>query len=318
MTATAYPNNPQLTALYVGYRQAEHIADIVAPRSPVLTKAFDYTKYGVGDEFTAPDTLVGRTSAPNQVEFGGTKLQAAVADYGLDAPVTQDEIDQFDKAKAAGLAVGLSPLVRATMLVKKSVDNRREKRVADIVFNANNYGVNNKQTLSGTGQWSDFANSDPLAYLLRKFDTLLMRPNLGVIGREVATELQLHPKVISTIYGAASTQGMASLDDIARKLGLRKLVVGDARVNVAKPGQAASMARCWGKHASFVYQEEEATIDGGGMAFCLTAQYGTPVAWDTFDKTIGLRGGRMVRAGESVVELVTANDLGFLVTNAVA
>lgn len=318
MTATAYPINPQLTALYVGYRQAEHIADSVAPRSQVLTKSFQFTKYEQGDQFTAPDTAVGRTSAPNQVEFGGSQVNAAVSDWGLDAPVTQDEIDQWDAASEKGLAVGISPLMRATMLVKKAVDNRREKRVADLVFNPANYGANNKQTLSGTGQWNDFANSDPLSYLLRKFDTLLMRPTDGVLGREVATELQLHPKVISTLYGAASTQGIASLDDIARKLGLRSLLVGDARVNVAKPGQAASMARCWGKHASFYYKEPEASVQGGGMTFCLTAQYDAPVAWDSFEKSIGLRGGRMVRAGESVIELITANDLAYLVTNAVA
>lgn len=318
MTATAYPMNPQLTALYVGYKQAEHIADRVAPRSAVLTKTFEYSKYDMGDEFVTPDTAVGRTSAPNQVEFGGSKLSATVTDQGLDAPVTQDEIDAWDAAQGKGLAVGISPLMRATMLVKKAVDNRREKRTADLVFNAANYGTSNKQTLSGTGQWSDFVNSDPLSYLLRKFDTLVMRPNFGIVGREVATELQLHPKVISTIYGAASTQGMASLDDIARKLGLRELLVGDTRINVSKPGQAASLARCWGKHASFLYQEPEASVQGGGMAFCLTAQYGPPVAWDEFDKKIGLRGGRMVRAGESVLELLTANDLGYFVQNAVA
>lgn len=318
MTTTAYPSNPVLTALYVGYKQAEHVADEVVPRSQVLTKTFEYNKYDVGDEFTAPDTLVGRTSAPNQVEFGGTKLSATVSDQGLDAPVTQDEIDQWDAAQQAGLAAGLSPLTRATMLVKKAVDNRREKRVADLVFNPNNYGVNNKQTLAGTSQWSDFANSDPLSYLLRKFDAMIMRPNFGVIGREVATELQLHPKVVANIYGSASTQGMVSLEDIARKLGLRKLVVGDARVNVAKPGQAAVMSRCWGKHAAFHYQEPEASLQGGGTTYCLTGQWGSPVAWDDFDKKIGLRGGRMVRAGESVVELVTANDLGYFVQNAVA
>jgi hypothetical protein len=54
------------------------------------------------------------------------------------------------------------------------------------------------------------------------------------------------------------------------------------------------------------------------VTFGVTAQFGTRVAGSWDDKNIGLTGGKMVRAGESVKEVITAADLGYFVQNAVA
>ena len=56
-----------------------------------------------------------------------------------------------------------------------------------------------------------------------------------------------------------------------------------------------------------------------GTTWGFTAQHGTPFAAQWFDKDIGLKGGQRVRVGESVKEVVSAKDLGYLletVTNA--
>jgi len=54
------------------------------------------------------------------------------------------------------------------------------------------------------------------------------------------------------------------------------------------------------------------------MTFGFTAQFGTRVAGSTPDKNIGLRGGQLVRVGESVKEIITSDQLGYYVQNAVA
>lgn len=319
MAAHPFVYSPALAGIAIAYKQKLRIADRVLPRVPVATEVFRYLKYATGDEFQMPDTRVGRKSAPNQLDWSSSELQAAVVDQGLDTPVPNADIEAYERGRAAGpgYVAAADPLQRSTELVMAAVQNRREFRAASLVFNAANYGAGNKATLSGTGQWSDFTNSDPLSVILTALDSMIMRPNVGVLGREVATKLRTHPKICKAVFGNNTDAGVAPLQAIADLLELEELVVGDAWVNTAAPGQPAAMSRAWGKHASFLFRDMNADPNGG-VTFGFTAQYGQQIAGTIEDADIGLRGGKRVRAGESVLELITANDLGYLFTNAVA
>jgi hypothetical protein len=316
---------PALSAIAVAYTQGNLIADQVMPRVPSSTETFRYLKFNQGDAFTSPDTRVGRKSAPNQIDWNAAELSAATVDQALDTPVPNADIYAFEQALAAGAGYtspAVDPLARATKLVTQAVQNRREYRVANTIFNTGNYASDKQATLSGTSQWSDYANSDPLGYLMGVFDGMLMRPNIGVLGRQVATKLQMHPKVIKAVFGqpievGVSPAGVAPLGAIAKLLGLDDIYVGDAWLNTSAPGQAAAMSRAWGKHASFLYRNAEANQQFG-VSFGYTVQYGDKVAGTVLDGDIGMRGGVRVRSGESVIELVTANDLGYFVQNAIA
>jgi hypothetical protein len=55
-----------------------------------------------------------------------------------------------------------------------------------------------------------------------------------------------------------------------------------------------------------------------GCSFGYTAQFGPVLAGTILDPDMGMRGGERVRSGESVKELITANDLGYFVQNAIA
>lgn len=319
MATTPFVIVPSLCAVAVMYRQGKRIADDVLPRVPVDTESFRYIKYGLADSFNAPDTRVGRLSAPNQITWGSTEQSDSVNDEGLDSPVPNKDILAWQKAKASGqgMVSQADPLAVATEMVMETVENRREVRAANLVFNAANYAAGNKVTLSGTGQWSDYTNSDPLVAIKGYFDTMIVRPNIGVLGRLVATKLCMHPKVVGAVFKNGTTGGSVPIRALADQLELDELYVGDAFVNTAAPGQAASMSRVWGKHASFMFRDKQANTRGK-VTFGYTAQYGDRIAGTMENGNIGLRGGVMVRAGESVKELITANDLGYLVQNAVA
>jgi hypothetical protein len=310
---------PALCAVMVSYQQGNRIADQVLPRVPVDTEAFRYMKHGLADAFAAPDTRVGRKSAPNQLTWGSSEVADQTNDEGLDSPVPNADILAWERARAAGsqLTGAVDPLARAVELVAETVSNRREQRTANLVFNAANYATGNKVTLSGAGQWSDFVGSDPTVAIMDRFDTMVMRPNIGALGRPVATKLRMHPKVCKAVFGNNTDAGIVPLRALADLLELDELYVGDAWVNTAAPGQPAVLARAWGKHAAFMYRNMSASTTGG-VTFGMTAQWGDKVAGTIEDSDIGLRGGVRVRAGESVKELITANDLGFLFSNAVA
>ena len=65
MANTAYPVNPQLTALAMAWRNpaVSLIADEVLPRV-ATAKKFSYTEYDQAQGFTVPNTQVGRKSEP--------------------------------------------------------------------------------------------------------------------------------------------------------------------------------------------------------------------------------------------------------------
>lgn len=305
-----FPIYSDLTAVAVAYKNPELIADQVLPRVPVASSAFDYLVYPAGEAFTIPDTRVGRTSAPNQIEFSATKVPGSTVNYALDSPVPNEDIEN---AKT----IGYNPLARATQQVADLIALDREVRVATKVFDPNQYATANKQTLSGTGQWSDFTNSDPVSAILAQLDNMVMRANVGVVGQLVATKLKTHPKIIQAFYGNSASYGVVPLQFIAELLGLQKILVGQGFVNTAKPGQTQTLARAWGKHAAFLRIDPQADT-GNGVTFGLTAQWGQRVAGAIDDPDIGMRGGQRVRVGESVQEVITANDLGVLFQNAIA
>lgn len=306
---------PELTAIAVAYRQPSFIADRVLPRVPVNTKEFRYQKYALGDAFTVPETLVGRKGQPNQVEFGSTEVTASCEDHALDAPVPNDDITQWEKARATNVG-SPNPLMRATKQVTQLIETRREKRAADLVFDAANYATANKTTLSGTGQWSDYVNSDPQSAIANALDTMIMRPNIAVFGRLTWSVLSRHPKMCAAIFKNGTNAGQISRQAFADLFELEEVLVGDAWFNTAPKGQPASVTRLWGKHVSFMHRNMEADTEFG-VTFGMTAQFGGRVAGTIEDADIGMNGGKRARAGESVKEVLTANDLGYLFKNAV-
>lgn len=308
---------PALTAIAVAYKQGNLIADMVLPRTPVMGKEFTWQKYALGEQFTVPETRVGAKGQPNQVDWASTPVSDSVVDHALDAPVTNDQIAQYEAAVASGNARVQDPLMRATSLVSGLVATRREKRAADLVMNLASYATANKTTLSGTGQWSDYTNSDPHYALMTAMDSMIMRPNCMVVGRVVMTILSLHPKIKTAIYGGVNgDQKAVNRQALAQLLELDEVIVGEGWMNTAAPGQTPTVARIWGKDCALFNRNVDAGVDAG-LSFGMTAEFGSPVAGTIEDSDIGMRGGQRVRMGESVKEFITANDLGYLFKNAV-
>lgn len=311
-TTAPFPVNPELTAVSIRFRNPalSLIADEVCPRVPVYTKEFKYQKQATGEAFTLPDTQVGRRGRPAQVEFNGTETAALAKDYGLEAGVPQDDIDQ---AAATGAP---SPLPRAAEGVTDLILLDRERRVSNLYFTAANYAAGLKATLAGASQWSD-DTSDPVEAHLQALDLMLIRATIAVYGRSVWTQLSTHPKVVAKVFGSANSKGIVTRQAFADALELKAVHVGESWINTAKKGQPASMGRAWGKHAALLHINPIAD-NNQGLTFAFTGQYGTRIAGSTPDKDIGLRGGQMVRVGETLGEVIAAQELGYFFENAIA
>lgn len=310
MSKFPFPVDPVMTAIVVAYANKRLIADEVLPRFPVGKKEFKYLKHTLEESFTIPNTLVGRRSKPNQVEFSSAEETESCVDYGLDDAIPQDDINNAP--------TNYNPLNRAAEGLMDLVLLDREVRTANLVFDATKYNAANKVALAGGDQFNDFVASDPIEVIMDALDSMILRANVAVFGRAVFSALARHPKVVKAVHGNSGDSGIATRRQIAELFELEDVLVGEAFLNTAKKGETTALARAWGKHASLIYRDRMAGPLGSRMAFGLTAEYGSRVAGSVPDRNIGLRGGQMVRAGETVKELITSDRLGYFIQNAVA
>ncbi|MDI9407693.1 MAG: phage capsid protein [Candidatus Pacebacteria bacterium] len=309
MATTPFSINPELTAIAIAFQNPDSvlIADSVLPRTPV-SKKFSWTKTDVAQGFTVPDTAVGRKSAPNQVDLKSTSQSAECVDYALDDAVPNADI-QADN-------MGVDPLGKAVMGIANYLKLSREVRVAGMVFNTANYAANQTATLAGNDQWSNAA-SDPIAAIKDYFDSMLIRPNIGILGQTTWSKISRHPKIVQAIYKTNQGAGVVTRQAFAELFELQELYVGSSFVNIKAPGQNPTFNRVWGNHAAFLYRDRVAGTQTG-VTFGFTGQFGEVIAGSMEDRDVGMRGGIRVRVGESLKEIICSPECGFYFQNAVA
>lgn len=315
--------DPVLTAVAVGYRNTDamRIADQVLPRSPVSGEKFKWTEYPLSEAFNIPDAKVGRRGRVQQLEFGGEERDSSVEDFGLETPIPYSDIDEAKAQRDKGLSA-YNPETHSVMMLQDTVANIREVRVANLVHNPASYDANRRETLSGTDQFSDYANSDPIQVLKDAFQsTLVFRPNTLVMGRKVWSKLSSHPNIVNAVKGNLTDQGIVTRQQLTELLsdeGITQILVGDAQYNTAKPGQTTVLDYAWGNHIACLHINKMASVQGGSITWGMTAEYGGKIAGRIPDQDIGLQGGVRIRSGERVKELVIAKDVGYFIQNAVA
>lgn len=311
-TKRPFPINPILTAIAMGYTNGEMIADFVAPRVLVGAEAFKYTVHRL-EHFDPEDDTVGRAGRVPEVKFGVDQSDGSVADHGLESAIPQSDIDA-----ATQQGGNYDPVANASLKLAKKIVLNRELRVAAIAFAAASYPTGNKVQLTGNDQWnSGHADADPVADIMAAIDSMMIRPNMIVVGHSTFSVLRQSSAVSQAIGGASTAGRIVSRQAIADLFEVQSIQVGDSWSNSANKGQTASQGRIWGKHMALLHVDPNPT-DMDEITFMATAEHGTREASDWFDKNIGLRGGTRVRVGETVREIVLASDVGYFIEDAVA
>lgn len=302
-----FPIDRERTPIVIAYKNTDYIADEVAPRVPVGKQEFEWIERSIPDSYTVKETLVGRTGRVNQIFTKGTLKTDSTENHFLEEPVPQDDIDNA--------ASGEDPLGDASEFVMDQVLLAREKRIADKVFDLNLYPADQRETLSGTSQFSDFTNSDPIGVVENALSQPLLRPTHMLLGRAVFDQLKQHPKIVNAIKGEAGVvNGIARREAIADLFELEGLIVGDGWYYPT----TATKARIWGKHITLFHRNPAAKLKRGGATFMLTAQFGQRATGSIADPDVGAKGGYRQRSGESVKEVVASNLAAYFIQNAVA
>lgn len=297
---------PELTAVAIAYRNTSLIADEAMPRVPISKQEYRYRVHATSERYTIPRTKVGRLGTPNRVTAGFTEESGFAEGYALDDPVPNADIEQSTE--------NYDPLSHAAEYVTDLLELDREVRVAGMTFTAGNYPAGNRVTLSGTSQWSDQANSDPIGDIQTAIDTPLLRPNTLIFGQESWSTLRKHPHIMNAVFGTGADRGLARRQQVAELFEVDRVLVGEGYVNTARKGQADNFARVWGDHMAAIHLNRTANTQRG-TTFSFSPTWKNRQAGTIQDSDIGALGGVRVRVVDFVDEKISAPDAGYLISD---
>lgn len=302
------PVNPELTGIAVAAKTPGMIADEVLSDVPVTSEKFTWNEYPDDQGLNAQDTKVGRTSQVKRVEFGGVERTASVEDHGLESPVPQTD---------ATANSGIDPEHLAAETTSQLVTLAREIRVRNLLFSSGTYLPAQVTTYAANEGWYDTDGpGNPLEEIEDARDTMLVAPNTLVLGRDGWAALRSHPIMVKAARPAsAGGEGRLSIDEVRDLLEIDRIIVGQAAVNFAKPGQPMTVQRCWDAHAALLFVER-VLKNAQTYTFGSTFRLGGKQSWSYFDEKVGLEGANVVRVGERLVETVVAQRAGWFFQNA--
>lgn len=135
-------------------------------------------------------------------------------------------------------------------------------------------------TLSGTSQFSDLNNSDPLGVAATARAAILdgcgFLPNMAIMDVKVWNILRFHPALLDSLGFKQARPGGITQDEMAIALGVDKVLYANARYNSAKEGQTAVLAPVWGKDIVFCVSPESAQKKQTALGYMVRLQGSAP------------------------------------------
>lgn len=243
--------------------QNSPVADVLFPIVPVGARAGRIISFG-NEDFKLINSARAPGAATKRVSFGYASGTFSLVDYSLEGEVPIEILQE-------GQAVpGIDHAQMAIAKVRNMQALEREKQCADLALNAASYGSNNKLTLSGTDQWSDYANSDPIADVQDAREAVRsqigVRPNVMTLGPKVLTVLRSHPKILDRL-STASDRPPATLAQLAALFEIDRVIEGGM---IYYDGSA--FVDVWGKFAHLAYTTPRSMQEMGSPSFGYTYQ----------------------------------------------
>jgi hypothetical protein len=231
-----------LTNVSAGYIPQGYISESIFPFVGVVQKTGKLGKYG-NSHLRIENSVKGGRGAYRRVETMTRSTTSYDIDgHGLEGIVTPDDLRNVEQPFDAESdeTVGLS-----TMLWLE-----KEKTIADAL--ADTAVLTQNVTLSGTSQFNDYSNSDPVSSILTAKKAVKsgcgLPPNAAILSWEVAETLRTHPMLLDMLGFKFENAGALSDQQLARVFGVQKVYIGMATYNSANEGQSDSLANVWGKH----------------------------------------------------------------------
>lgn len=296
--------DPVLSNISKAYSNEMYVADMIFPSFGVKKETGKYYIYDRA-KFRRNTTKRAAGAAANEVEYGLSTASFESEDHALKEKTPWSIIEQADSA--------LAPETDAAENVTEQL--LIDKEVALATSMAATATLTQNTTLSGTSQWSDYTNSDPIGdvkdgmVVVQK--AIGRKPNTLLLGKEVFDQLVDHPDIIEKIK--YTNLGTATEDLLARLFKVDTVIVAEAIYNTATEGATDSMTYIWGKHAWLFYRAPQVRLRMVTLGITFKYKERTVKKWDNEDSE-----ARFVRVNENYVQKFVAAEAAYLIKNAVA
>ena len=303
---TDYHVDNVLTNMSVAYHNDDLIAEKIFPRLEVPGRTGFYYTFDKS-KFRIENSERTGVSRAKRVSYGMTKTAfGPLLEQSLEEAIEYEVRDTYPTPHDAR--------VDATEDVSERLDLGHEKAVADIAFSATY--ITNNVTLSGTDQWSDYANSDPFSDIQTGIDAVkaasVMMPNTMVIGYEVWAKLRHHPDLLGRLSVANIRVLTPQL--LADLIGIKQVLIGGAMHNTAVEGQADSLGYVWGKNCLLAYIAPKVGLKKLSLGYTLQVKGARYIdRWD--EKAVK---AEFVRANDYYQAKTVAVEAGYLIVAAIA
>ena len=198
-------------------------------------------KYGT-QHLRLESTLMGGKGQAKRVEIRQYSSDAYfLKPNGLEDVITPEEYDNVEQP--FDIEKDVTAQLTSLLYIGK------EKALADSLRSTSIMTQN--VTLSGTSQFNDYTNSDPIAVINTAKNTIRtaagVLPDTLIMDENVINTLRFHPKILRNLGYADNRAGSLSDDDLAKAFRVKRILVADVVYDTAKEGQTPSLAPLWGK-----------------------------------------------------------------------
>lgn len=234
-----------LTNVSSAYIPTGYVSESFLPTIAVKQTSGKLGKYGKGHLRIVNTLIGGRGKAPTMQTIIRQDTGYSLERHALEGWVTPDDRDNveqpFDAEKDE--TMGLTTVIWLG----------KEKALADAVTNT--AVITQNVTLSGTDQYSDYTNSDPIGDWKTARETIRaacgVPPDTAVMDWAVANCLAYSPKILDALGFAANRAGQLSEEELAKAMGVKRLLIAMPLYNSAQEGQTDALTSVWGKHIVF-------------------------------------------------------------------
>lgn len=309
---TPFDYNGSLAAVATEIRncRADYVADCVMPFVETPTCRFFYHNWNTTQPYEFVNDFAGQLGIVHEIQNPETVLSFSnVEDHGLDMRITWC----MEQAIAAGACAGVPAnyMESSTEHLMSLVMLNREKRVVDLISDPAFYPTGHTEALPAGEEFNGTTPTDPLAKLSDIIADSNVNYNWMVTSKKIAAFLRRHPSFL----GNVDNRGVVTNEAIANTLGLDGMCEGRAFGNVG-----GTLEPLWGNYILLFSKNPsfQGSTECPVPTFAFTARNGGLFVGDIFQPQNGLRGTRYLRVGESVKEVVTNYQFGFLLTNILA
>jgi len=296
-----------LTQFSVAYRNKGYISDKILPRIKVKERSGKFAKYGK-DNLRLEDNVLRTPGAQARTfDYSVSQGTYTCTEKALEKIVPDEFVNNSDDP--------YDPKRDAAMFCVDKIWLHQENALATTM--ADTSTITQNTTLSGTDQWSDYGNSDPLDDINTARETIRtntgLHANVAVFGIATWQKFIHHPDVVERIKYVGTVDPEAVKRAVASLLQVDEILIGEGIKNTANQGQSDSLANVWGDHFWLLYRPSTPSLMTASFGFTITDM--DRMVDTRYDAA---RVGEVVRVRDSYDQTIVDAACCYLIHSAVA